>query len=123
MTIPSRSHRLIGVVAVRLLLLVGGQEDGRDGPPQPALLPGLRPGQRGRAAPGRLPLHVLVGPAERALPGPHHGRRHHGAVDGHVARRQEDEEATRREDGGDHRAQTIATEEAGSGAGLALCDG
>ena len=111
MTIPSRSHRLIGVVAVRLLLLVGGQEDGRDGPPQPALLPGLRPGQRGRAAPGRLPLHVLVGPAERALPGPHHGRRHHGAVDGHVARRQEDEAARR--DGGDHRAQTIATEGGG----------
>ena len=102
-----RSHRLVGVVAVRLLLLVGGQEDRRDRPPQPALLPRLRPGQRGRAAPGRLPLHVLVGPEERAVPGAHHGGRHHCALDGHVARQQEEEVHRRGRDGGDSRAQTI----------------
>ena len=96
-------------MAVRFLLLVGGQEDRRDGPPQPPLLPGLRPGQRGRAAPGRLPLHVFVGAAQRALPGAHHGRRHHRPLDGHVARQQEEEAARRRgRRGGGDRAQTIA---------------
>ena len=114
-----RSNRLVCVVAVWQLLLVGRQEDGRHRPPQPALLPRLRPGQRGRAAPGRLPLHVLVGPEERAVPGAHHGRGHHGALDGHVARQQEEEvtrcarRRRRRRGCGDARAQTIVTEEGG----------
>ena len=48
-------------MAVRLLLLVGGQEDRRDGPPQPPLPDRLRAQWHRRAAPRRLRFHVRAG--------------------------------------------------------------